>query len=180
MARKRPEAFKSSPDKANGQKTNGHAKPRPDDVENAISSARRPNRFRDIARVAVTHEYHAQLKRKLIDDVQRGSLEHYRKSPEEIQEIKNKKIRAFYEGQNERLNDWLEVDTVVQYIADDVLDSMDPQDLDGDGVAERRGALHDTGDRIHEMLPDDEREKRRKAERNARWAINVRIDFQLE
>lgn len=174
MARKRLHAFQNGPDKANG-----HPKARPDDLENAISFARRQNRFRDVARVTMNNDHHTQLKRKLIDDVHRGSLEHYRKSAEEIQNIKNKKIRRFYESQNERLNDWLEVDTVVQSIADDVLDSMNPQDLDGDGVAERRGALHDTGDRIHEMLPDEEREKRRKAERSAKWAINVGSTFHL-
>lgn len=102
MARKRPQAFQ-----------NGHSKPRPDDLENAISSARKQNRFRDVACVAITNDYHAELKRKLTEDVQRGSLEQYRKSAEEIKAIKKKKIRSFYETQNERLNDWLEVDTVV-------------------------------------------------------------------
>ncbi|KAI4120577.1 MAG: hypothetical protein LQ338_006913 [Usnochroma carphineum] len=170
MARKRPQAFQNG-----SSKLNGHPKSRPDDLESAISSSRRQNKFRDVAQAAVHNDYHAELKRKLTDDVQRGSLEKYRKSPEEIKKIKSKKIRRFYEHQNERLNDWLEVDTVVMSIADDVLDSMNPQDLDGDGVAERRGALHDTGDRIHEMLPDEEKEKRKKAERNAKWAININV-----
>ncbi|KAL8840886.1 MAG: hypothetical protein Q9170_001150 [Blastenia crenularia] len=170
MARKRPQAFQNG-----SYKANGHSNARPDDLENAITSSRTKRRFRDVARVAMTNDFHADLKRKLTDDVQRGSLEQYRKPAEEISKIKKKKIRRFYENQNERLNDWLEVDTVVMSIADDVLDSMNPQDLDGDGVAERRGALHDTGGRIHEMLPEDEREKRRKAERNAKWAININV-----
>lgn len=169
MARQRPNGFQSG-------EANGHPKHKPDDLESAISSGRKGNRFRDVARAAMANDYHTQLKQKLTDDVQRGSLEKYRMSAEDIKELKNKKVRQFYENQNERLNDWLEVDTVVMSIADEVLDSMNPQDLDGDGVAERRGALHDKGDRIHEMLPDDERERRRKAERNAKWAINVRID----
>ncbi|KAL8726182.1 MAG: hypothetical protein Q9181_006153 [Wetmoreana brouardii] len=168
MARKRPHAFQNDG-------VNGHAKSTPDDLESAISSTRNSKRFQDVAHLAMNNDYHAQLKQKLTDDVKRGSLESYRKSDNEIKEIKNKKIRKFYETQNERLNDWLEVDTVVMSIADDVLDSMHPQDLDGDGIEERRGALHDTGDRIHEMLPDDEREKRRKAERNAKWAININV-----
>lgn len=173
MAWKRPQAFQNGSSNRNG---NGNGKPRskPDDLENAISSARKHNRFRDVARVALTNDYHTELKRKLTEDVERGSLEHYRKSAEEIKAIKEKKIRQFYEGQNERLNDWLEVDTIVMSIADDVLDSMNPQDLDGDGVAENQGLLHHRGERIQEFLPDDEREKRRKAERNAKWAINVR------
>ncbi|KAL9593480.1 MAG: hypothetical protein Q9219_007533 [cf. Caloplaca sp. 3 TL-2023] len=171
MARKRPHAFTNGSHKSNGRPGSS----RPDDLENAVSSSRKHHRFYDVARVAMTNDYHAQLKRKLTDDVQRGSLEQYRKSAEEMQQIKNKKVRQFYESQNERLNDWLEVDTVVMSIADDVLDSMNPQDLDGDGIAERRGALHDTGDRIQEMLPEEEREKRRKAERNAKWAININV-----
>lgn len=170
MARKRPQAFQNG-----SHKSNGHSNSRPDDLENAISSTRKPNRFRDVARVAMTNEYHAELKRKLTDDVQRGSLEHYRKSAEEIKDIEKKNIRSFYETQNERLNDWLEVDMVVMSIADDVLDSMNPQDLDGDGIPERRGALADSGERVHEMLPDDEKEKRQKAERHAKWAINVNV-----
>ncbi|KAI4220996.1 MAG: hypothetical protein L6R36_007210 [Xanthoria steineri] len=168
MARQRPNGFQSG-------EANGHSKFKPDDLENAISSGRKGNRFRDVARVALTNDYHSQLKKKLTEDVQRGSLEKYRMSAEDIKELKNKKVRKFYENQNERLNDWLEVDTVVMSIADDVLDSMNPQDLDGDGIAERRGVLHDTGDRIHEMLPDDERERRRKADRNAKWAININV-----
>ena len=168
MARQRPSGFQSG-------NANGHSKPKPDDLESAISSGRKSSRFRDVARLAMTNDYHAKLKQKLTDDVQRGSLEKYRMKDEDIKELKNKKVRQFYECQNERLNDWLEVDTVVMSIADDVLDSMNPQDLDGDGVAEERGALHDMGDRIHEMLPDEEREKRRQAERKAKWAINVRL-----
>ncbi|KAL8728477.1 MAG: hypothetical protein Q9166_005375 [cf. Caloplaca sp. 2 TL-2023] len=168
MARQRPNGFQSGA-------TNGHPRQKPDDLESAISSARKESKFRDFACIALTNEYHTHLKKKLTEDVERGSLEKFRKPTEEIKEIKNKKIRQFYETQNERLNDWLEVDTIVMSMADDVLDSMNPQDLDGDGVAERRGALHYTGDRIHEMLPDDEREKRRKAERNAKWAININV-----
>lgn len=164
MARHRPNGFQSG-------NANGHSKP--DDLESAISSGRKGDRFRDVAQLAMTNDYHTQMKRKLTDDVQRGSLEKYRKSADEIKGMKNKKVRQFYEAQNEKLNDWMEVDTVVMSIADDVLDSMNPEDLDGDGVAERRGALHDAGERIHEFLPEDEREKRRKAERNAKWAINV-------
>ncbi|KAL8988388.1 MAG: hypothetical protein Q9177_002527 [Variospora cf. flavescens] len=170
MARKRPEAFQNA-----SSNRNGKPKSPPDDLENAISSARKQSRFRDVARVALTDDYHTELKHKLTRDVERGSLEHYRKSAEEIKGIKKKNIRQFYEEQNERLNDWLEVDTIVMSIADEVLDSMNPQDLDGDGVAERQGLLHHTGERIHEFLPEDEREKRRKAERNAKWAININV-----
>jgi hypothetical protein len=90
-----------------------------------------------------------------------------------LKAIQKKKVRRFYEEQNRRLDDWLEVDMVVMSVADDVLDSMAPRDLDHDGVAEERGPLHDTEENIESFLPDDERERRRKADRNAKWAINV-------
>ena len=164
MARQRPSAFQNG--SANGRQ-------KPDDLESAISFSRTRNRFRDAARVATTNSYHSHLKHQLLDTVNRGNLEKYRKLEHELKDIKNKNIRTFYEAQNERLNDWLEVDTIVTSIADDVLDSMNPQDLDGDGVAERRGALVDAGERIEGFLPDEEKEKRRKAQRSAKWAINV-------
>jgi hypothetical protein len=47
--------------------------------------------------------------------------------------MKNKKVREFYEGQNERLNDWLEVDATVTALADDILESFNP-DPDFDGI----------------------------------------------
>ena len=42
-------------------------------------------------------------------------------------------MREFYEQQNERLNDWVEVDALVMAMADDIIDSMNP-DADHDGV----------------------------------------------
>ena len=35
-------------------------------------------------------------------------------------------MRAFYEKQNANLDDWIEVDTIVMSIADDILDSFNP------------------------------------------------------
>ncbi|KAF2205798.1 hypothetical protein GQ43DRAFT_496220, partial [Delitschia confertaspora ATCC 74209] len=84
-----------------------------------------------------------------------------------------KRIRRFYEEQNRRLDDWLEVDSIVMYLADDVLDSMCPRDLDHDGVCEQRGPLHHSAGNVECFLSDDERERRRKAARNIRWAINA-------
>jgi hypothetical protein len=97
----------------------------------------------------------------------------------QLKAIKNKKVRGFYEEQNRRLDDWLEVDMVVKSVADDVIDSMDPQDLDHDGVAEDRGPLGGSGENVECFLPQDEREKRRKALRNAKWAINVSVHYNL-
>lgn len=153
---------------------NGRQKYKPDDLESAISATRRQPRFRDAVNIATEDEFHGELKRKLKDGVDRESLEPYRKSLDEIKGIKNKKIRSFYENQNSSLNDWLEVDMLVMNMAEEVLDSMNPQDLDGDGVAENGGALKRLGGDIEPLLPEDERENRRKGERRAKWAINVR------
>ena len=113
--------------------SNGHSHHdnsyKPDDLENAISSTRRKPRFRDVVNSAMHDSFHAELKRKLKDEVDRDELEKYRKSQAELKEIQNKKVRAFYEQQNERLNDWLEVDTLVMSMADEVLDSMNPRDV---------------------------------------------------
>lgn len=154
---------------------NGHTSfdYRPDDLEAAINATRRKPRFKDIVNAAVHDEFHGELKRKLKDGVDHDELEKYRKSLSELKEIKDKKVRAFYEQQNERLNDWLEVDTLVMSMADDVLDSMNPQDADGDGVAEIGGKLKTTKGDIDPLLPEDETEKRKTGERRAKWAINV-------
>jgi len=102
---------------------------KPDDVEQAISSSRRKPRFRDVVNAAVHDNFHAELKRKLREGVDKSEMEQYRKSLVELKDIKDKKIRAFYEQQNDRLNDCLEVNTLVTSMVDDVLDSMNPQDV---------------------------------------------------
>ena len=146
---------------------------KPDDLEAAISASRRKPRFKDIVNTAVHNNFHIELKRKLKDGVNRDELEKFRKSISELNQIKDKKVRAFYEEQNERLNDWLEVDTLVMSMADHVLDSMNPQDTDGDGVAEEGGVLKTTKGDIDPLLPEDERERRKTGEKRAKWAINV-------
>jgi len=65
------------------------------------------------------------------------------------------------------------VDSLVKAISDDVVESFDPQDTDNDGIPEPVGGLTSSGNEVEPFLPDEEREKRRKARRNARWAINV-------
>ena len=44
----------------------------------------------------------------------------------QLKKIKKKKVRNFYEEQNERLNDWVEVDALVTAIGEDIIDSMNP------------------------------------------------------
>lgn len=108
---------------ANGNAQNGDARPRPD------GSARpRPDvwRFRDAAMTALEDKRREELKKTLLEGVDREELEKFRKSDEELKAIKKKPVRKFYEAQNQRLNDWLEVDAIVMAIADDVLESMQP------------------------------------------------------
>jgi len=99
-------------------------------------------------------------------------FEKYRKSDDDLKEIKNKKVRKFYEEQNARLDDWLEVDALVLALSDDVVDSFDP-DADRDGVVERRGPLQGSGGAVEEFLPEEMRERRARDEKYAKWAINV-------
>ena len=80
---------------------------KPDDLEAAVSASRRKTRFKDVVNTAVQNDFHGELKRKLKDGVDRDQLEKYRKPISELKKIKDKKFRAFYEQQNERLNDWL-------------------------------------------------------------------------
>lgn len=60
-------------------------------------------------------------------------------------------------------------------MSDDILESFDPRDDNGDGVAEGGGALQDTGGLLEPFLPQQEQEKRRNAEKKARWAININV-----
>ena len=66
------------------------------------------------------------MKKALLDVVDVGGLDRRRVGRDELDEIKNKGVRRFYEEQNERLNDWVEVDTLVMVVVDDVIDSMNP------------------------------------------------------
>jgi cation diffusion facilitator family transporter len=147
---------------ANGY-SNGSVKPRP-----------RLWRFKDAANTALQDKRREDLKKALLHGLDRDGLEKFRKSDEELKEIKNKKLRKFYEGQNERLNDWLEVDAIVMAVADDVLESMDP-DPDRDGVLERTGGLQAVAGNVGELLPEEEKQKRAKANRRAKWAININV-----
>jgi len=142
---------------------NGNAKPRPNMW-----------RFRDAANTALQDSRRDELKKALLTGIDRDGLEKFRKSDEELKGIKNKKVRKFYEAQNERLNDWLDVDSIVMAVADDVLESMDP-DPDRDGIRERGGGLQAMEGNIGSFLPEEEQEKRRKANRRAKWAINVNV-----
>jgi hypothetical protein len=131
-------------------------------------------RFQDGANHALEDERRNQLKRKLIDSVKGDELEKYRKTDEQLKEIKDKKIRHFYEDQNETLDDWLEIDSVVRSIADDILESFNP-DRDHDGHREHAGNLQLQNEDVEAFLPQQEIDHRRKAEKNARRAINASL-----
>lgn len=148
---------------ASGNDANGNARPRPELW-----------RFRDAAKTALEDKRREELKKELLQGVKRNELEKFRKSDDELKQIKKKKVRKFYKEQNQRLNDWLEVDAIVMAVADDVLESMDP-DPDRDGVRERTGGLHDVSGNIGELLPEEEQKKRNKAQKRAKWAININV-----
>ena len=97
-------------------------------------------RFRDAVNTAMEDRRRDELKEAILHGINRDELEDFRKSDKELKEMKNKGVREFYEKQNDRLNDWLEVDAIVTAVADDVLESMDPDpDNDGDREAEGPG-----------------------------------------
>ena len=84
------------------------------------------DRFRDAANIRMADERRAELKRTLTQGFDCETWQKCRKSPEELGEIKNKKVRRFYEEQNARLNDWVEIDALVMAIGEDIIDSMNP------------------------------------------------------
>lgn len=92
----------------------------------------------------------------------------------QVKKISNKKVRQFYQTQNKKLNDWLEVNAIVKAISDDILESFDPRDDNGDGIAEGGGALQDTARCVEPSLPQ-EQEKIWIGRRNAKWAININV-----
>lgn len=85
----------------------------------------------------------------------------------------DKKLRAFYEAHNDRLDDWQEVDAIVKAVSDDVLETLDPVDVDGDGSADPAGGLYNHDEDVTTLLPEDQQERRRRDEKHAQWAINV-------
>lgn len=149
--------------KRDKKQPNGNARPKPSLF-----------RFRDAASTALQDERREGLKKALLEGIDRDQLEKFRKSDDELKAIKNKKLRQFYSEQNDRLNDWLEVDAVVMAVADDVLESMDP-DPDQDGHHERGGGIQAVKGHITELLPEEEQQARQKAERTAKIAINVNV-----
>ncbi|KAK7413765.1 hypothetical protein QQX98_007332 [Neonectria punicea] len=141
-----------------------------------VGRGQRPRifQFQDAARTALEDTRRMELKHALLHGIDRDGLEKYRKTDKDLRDMTNKKLRAFYTAQNERLNDWLVVDAAVVAIAEEVLLSMDP-DPDHDGDQERTGGIQRVAGNIGELLPEEEKAKRRKAKRRAKLAINVNV-----
>ena len=172
----------ASGENANGHAGNGHADgsgsmDHDREYGKVPKSRLKPNalRFKESAHRALEEQRRQEFKNKLLEEVDRHQFEEFRKSDEFIKNAKNKKLKKFYEEQNEALNDWLEVDTAVRFIADDIFESFDP-DADHDGQNENGGPLQNLGEDVEAFLPEEEREKRRKEKKKAMWAINVRVD----
>lgn len=144
------------------------------DLESGGKPQRRFPKFKDAVDFAMAERTQGVLKKQIVSGVDRECFESFRVEEKALKKIKNKKVRQFYEEQNERLNDWLEVDTIVKAMAEDVMDSMNP-DADNDGVRERSGNLQNVEERVEELLPDHIQEDRRKAAKKAKWAININV-----
>ena len=65
---------------------------------------------------------------------------------------------------------------ILSSLSDDIVDMMQRRDTVNDGVVEERRPLGNSGEALEPFLPDNEREKRAKAAKHVRWAINVRTD----
>ena len=86
--------------------------------------------------------------------------------------MNNKRVRAFYESQNQKLDDWAEVDGLVGALADDVVDSTDP-DADLDGDINTDTPLYRTNHDVEAYLPSEQHERRARNRRVAGRALNV-------
>ena len=163
--------------------SNGHKKTDIESGANGHHTPRRPvtpkkprryPRFRDVVDHAMNEVRRDELKQKLRTGIASIDFAQYYKSKDSLKQIENKKLRKFYEKQNNIVDMWIEVDTLVYAMSDDLLDSMDP-DHDDDGIAERAGALQDVAGHISELLPPDTREERAKANKKATWAIYINV-----
>ena len=203
MVGRRPRIVQSSSESANDRKP-GRRGSRPyncgryrddrdDDPESGIGnrpflrqqSHRHVNRadvtgetgFENITQLLIAEQRRNELKRKLLSGVEstRAAVwEDYRKSHDELKRIKNKNLRKFYESQNDTIDACLEVDALVFAVADDVIDSMNP-DADRDGIVERQVPLDLTRGAIDDFLPWEQRDKRAREDRQAKLAINVNV-----
>lgn len=137
------------------------------------------SKFRNAIGSVIEDGRREKLKKALQDEVNSHSYESFRKHQAELDRMKRdkvpKKVRQFYQAQNDTLDDWLEVDLIIRHVSDDVVESFDPHDEDGDGVPDPHGGLFDTGESIEPFLPQDERERRQAERKKAGWAVNINV-----
>lgn len=141
------------------------------DIETGLQ--KRP-RFKDVVELAMAQRTTHQLKKQLTEGIDTSHYKKYRKSDEEIKQIKSRKIRDYYKRLNERLDDWIEVDTIVKAMADDIMDSMNP-DADHDGINDHEGALQTAHENLEDLLPEDVRDQRLHDKKIASRAININV-----
>lgn len=128
--------------------------------------------YKDMASARKAETRRTDLKRKVLAGVRDFNVERYRKNDKELKSIRNTEVRAYYEAQNQKLNDWAEVDSLVWSLADDIIDSTNP-DADHDGIIDRTAPLYSMGHDLEAFLPLEERDKRRRNHRVAQRALNV-------
>lgn len=155
----------------NSGKDSPHEEAWPKDVESGPRS--RPH-FKDVVHEAIGRESTHQLKKQLIDSIDIEEFKKYKKSDEELKQLKDKKIKAYYERLNQRVDEYIEVDTIVEAMAEQIIDSMNP-DIDHDGVIDHMGGLQNVNYRVEEMLPDEIQMQRRKDKKTSKRAINVNV-----
>ena len=135
------------------------------------------SRFRSAIHSVIEDGRRERMKQQLLHELDTDGFEKFRSTDKQLKDMR-KELRKYYQGVNEQLNDWIEVDTLVRHLADDVLESFDPHDEDEDGIVETHGVLLTKGD-IEPFLPQEERERRVRARKYATWAINVRYNLCL-
>lgn len=128
--------------------------------------------FKDNLSAAEAERRRNELKGRILAGVRDFNIEQYRKSDDELLSIRNTGVRAFYEAQNQKLNDWAEVDSLVWSLADDIIDSTNP-DADHDGIINSDTPLYSTDHNLEAFLPSEERAKRHRNARVARRALQV-------
>lgn len=132
--------------------------------------------FKDSVSAIKAEQRRKELKGKILAGVRDFNVEKYRKSDDELKAIRNKKVRAYYEAQNQKLNDWAEVDSLVWSLSDDIIDSTNP-DADHDGIIDSNAPLYSTDYDLEAFLPTEERDKRHHDSRVAQRALNVKIQI---
>lgn len=128
--------------------------------------------FKDNDSAIKAEQRRNELKGKILAGVKDFNVEQYRKSDDELKSIRNTQVRAYYEAQNQKLNDWAEVDSLVWSLADDIIDSTNP-DADHDGIIDSNAPLYSVDHDLEAFLPSEERSKRHHNSRVSQRALNV-------